>query len=350
MASGDGATVGGGFFDTTSGTDATIGGGELNTASATYATVGGGWNNEARSLAATIAGGKDNQVAGDYSAILGGYGDTITSDADYSYLFGIKSKLTDDSTFMVALPYSRFDGNVQLNKNGGVLTLRTPTQNDPGRYGVHFANNDLAPFIGDDIDDQDFDFYTGFANNRSYDAHVKVFGSASGSWGKYIELTHDGTDGKIITDSGDIALLPQANVGIGTTTPGTKLAVYGLPSTSSYNYVKVNTATGDFYYQSSSQRYKDDVRPLEGDFDKILQVEPKSFVDKASGQREIGYIAEEFDGMGLNNLVIYDKEHQPDGIKYELVSLYLLEVVKELKAKNEELQHRIETLEGKVTK
>ncbi len=361
-ASADGATVGGGFSDTASNQDATIGGGalntasglvatigggELNTASGDHATVGGGYSNTASGYKGTICGGSRNLVDGDYSAILGGYADTITSTADYSFLFGIKSKLTDDSTFMVGMPYSRFDGDVQFNKNGGVLTLRTPTHDDGGRYGIYFANNNTAPFMGDDGEDQYFSFYTGFSSNRTYDAHITVFGSASGSWGKYIDMTHDGTDGKIITDAGDIALLPAGNVGIGTTTPGTKLAVYGLPSTSSYNNVKVNTATGDFYYQSSSKRYKEDVRPLEDDFHKILQVEPKSFMDKASGQREIGYIAEEFDGMGLNNLVIYDKEHQPDGLKYELVSLYLLEVVKELKTKNEELQRRIEVLEGK---
>ncbi len=109
--------------------------------------------------------------------------------------------------------------------------------------------------------------------------------------------------------------------------------------------MRVNTATGDFYYYSSSKRYKEDIRPLEDDFHKILQVEPKSFIDKASGQREIGYIAEEFDGMGLNNLVIYNQDGQPDGLKYELVSLYLLELVKEMQAKNEELQKRIEVLE-----
>jgi hypothetical protein len=45
--------------------------------------------------------------------------------------------------------------------------------------------------------------------------------------------------------------------------------------------------------------------------------------------------------------VIYDKDGQPDGLKYELVSLYLLEVVKELKAENEELKQRVEALESR---
>jgi hypothetical protein len=140
-------------------------------------------------------------------------------------------------------------------------------------------------------------------------------------------------------------------VGIGTKTPGTKFAVDGLTGTTSYYYVRVNTVTGDFYYQTSSNRYKEDIQPFEDDYHKIFQADPKSFIDKASGQREIGYIAEEFDEIGLNSLVIYDKEGQPNGLKYELVSLYLLEVMKdqaealkEIKAENEELKGKIEAL------
>jgi hypothetical protein len=47
------------------------------------------------------------------------------------------------------------------------------------------------------------------------------------------------------------------------------------------------------------------------------------------GQNHIGLIAEELHEIGLNHLVIYDKENRPDAVKYKKVSLYLLEVMKE---------------------
>jgi hypothetical protein len=135
------------------------------------------------------------------------------------------------------------------------------------------------------------------------------------------------------------------NVGIGTTNPGTKLAVVGLPSTSSYSLVRIDASTGDFYIDSSSERYKEDIQDLEGDFDKILDVEPKSYMDKASGQREIGYIAEDLDELGLTDLVIYNGEGEPDGLKYDRISLYLVEVIKAQQAQIEDLLERVEALE-----
>jgi len=79
-------------------------------------------------------------------------------------------------------------------------------------------------------------------------------------------------------------------------------------------------------------------------FNKILNVEPKSFIDKVTGERNIGYIAEELDEIGLDNLVI-EKNGEPDAIKYQLVSLYLLEIVKNQNSEIKDLQQRIEAIE-----
>ncbi|MHC4643799.1 MAG: hypothetical protein ACYS32_19320, partial [Planctomycetota bacterium] len=123
VASGSGSTVGGGSQDTASGPYSVVGGGGLNiasqssstvsggnqnTASGGYSTVGGGADNTASGLNSTIGGGQKCVVAGNYSAIPAGFADTITADAEYSYLFGIRSKLTQDSTFMVDMPHIRF--------------------------------------------------------------------------------------------------------------------------------------------------------------------------------------------------------------------------------------------------
>ncbi|MHC4640899.1 MAG: hypothetical protein ACYS32_04585 [Planctomycetota bacterium] len=173
-------------------------------------------------------------------------------------------------------------------------------------------------------------------------------------------LIYDRTDTRY-----GITIDTAGRVGIGTQSPATNLAVPGLGSTSSYNYLRYNPANGAFYYYSSSEKYKDDIQPLKEDFHKILKAEPKSFIDKVSGERNVGYIAEEFEELGLNNLVIY-RDSEPDALKYELVSLYLLEVVKEntrtverlkaenellkkqLKEQNQSFEQRFEVLESKI--
>ena len=106
--SGDFSVIGGGQQNQVSQPNATIGGGYGNTVADDYTTVSGGYNNYVRGIAANIGGGYEHQIGGNYSCIPGGYADTIDLGADYSYLFGIGSKLTKDSTFMVDMPHIHF--------------------------------------------------------------------------------------------------------------------------------------------------------------------------------------------------------------------------------------------------
>ncbi len=168
-ASGWGASVSGGQQNIASGWMTTVGGGQHNTASGGYASVGGGRLNTASDTAATVGGGRKNYVAGKYSSIAGGYADTIEATGDYSYLFGIGSKLTQDSTFMVDMPHVRIgdeatgyelpasdgtadqvmatDGAGQLSwstvSGGGNWTLLEGALYTSGEYGIARAGNTL---------------------------------------------------------------------------------------------------------------------------------------------------------------------------------------------------------------
>ncbi len=108
--SGNNAVVVGGNNTATG--DNTFVAGTGNTTSGIYSVVVGGDLNTASGEGAAIGGGRMNLVEGFSSAICGGYADTITATADYSYLFGIRSNLTEDSTFMVDMPHIRFGDEV----------------------------------------------------------------------------------------------------------------------------------------------------------------------------------------------------------------------------------------------
>jgi hypothetical protein len=138
--------------------------------------------------------------------------------------------------------------------------------------------------------------------------------------------------------SESMELTSGGNLGINTGNPGTKLSVDGLSGTTSYNYLRYDTSTGDFYYYSSSKRYKNDIQTWNQDPYQILQAEPRSFIDQASGERNIGYIAEEFEKAGLEELVIYDEKGRPNGLEYQLVPMYNLEIIKDHQKNIQQIQ------------
>jgi hypothetical protein len=136
------------------------------------------------------------------------------------------------------------DGSCKFNRTAGSgeLVLRTPTHNDGGRYKIRFDNNNLAPFVGDDTEDQTFSFMTDFSGVRSYNAHLRVHGQAAASWDTYLEMMHDGTDGKITTDVGDIALSPANKLDVRDSSTNTRFQID--PQTGDFS-VFDGTGTGD---------------------------------------------------------------------------------------------------------
>ena len=96
------------------------------------------------------------------------------------------------------------------------------TDSDGGgsRPGIQFKNNSAHYISGDDVSNEDFGFYSKFGSTRTYDAKIAVYGKAAGSWGKYIGIKHDGTNGYIDTDAGDIILQAPGGVAINTSSAG----------------------------------------------------------------------------------------------------------------------------------
>ncbi len=118
----------------------------------------------------------------------------------------------------------------------------------------------------------------------------------------------------------------------------------GMKGYASANYdVRYNAGTDVIYYQTSSSSTKEDIQNLDDNFDIILEIQPKSYNDKQLGEKEIGYIAEEFDQLGLHNLVTYE-DGKPMAIKYDLISLYLVEVLKKQQEKIEILENELKSL------
>ena len=98
-----------------------------------------------------------------------------------------------------------------------------------------------------------------------------------------------------------------------------------------------------FVSTSSSVAYKEDIKPLDMDTSRIFDLKAKNFKYKDGHQSLLngstfGYLAEDVQKV-LPEIVISDKDGKPDALHYQLLSVLLLEEVKKLKT-------RLDNLEG----
>jgi hypothetical protein len=93
-------------------------------------------------------------------------------------------------------------------------------------------------------------------------------------------------------------------------------------------------------FVNSSEKYKSNISSLEMFQAKsILQIEPKTFEynDKPCTTR-VGVIAEELDEAGLKEYVEYNNNQEPDGVHYQSLVVPLIQLVKDLTQRVENLE------------
>ena len=109
--------------------------------------------------------------------------------------------------------------------------------------------------------------------------------------------------------------------------------------------------TGELQVDNSSRKLKRNIRDMEEDFTKILKIQPKFYnrIGYPDSLLEAGYIAEEFDSLGLNHLVHYYANGEVFGIAYDRIPLYLTEIVKTHHAEMEKMKAEIAELRAANT-
>jgi|ERR1044071_283352 hypothetical protein len=108
-------------------------------------------------------------------------------------------------------------------------------------------------------------------------------------------------------------------------------------------------AKGNVTPQTSSARFKTEIEPLCDDFSRILALEPKQFKSLMTGERGIGFVAEEVAALSLDDLVSRDDSGEPLSVNYKLVPIFLLEVLKSHERTIRALQEEITALQERAS-
>lgn len=108
------------------------------------------------------------------------------------------------------------------------------------------------------------------------------------------------------------------------------------------------TPEGVLGRSTSALKYKDDVRTANDVMSKakkVIQLQPKSWLDKGeladgiANKRHYGFIADEFDALGLSEVVIYGDKGQVESLAYDRISMYHNVILKEHEAEIQSMKY-----------
>ncbi|GBD34406.1 hypothetical protein HRbin35_00123 [bacterium HR35] len=169
--------------------------------------------------------------------------------------------------------------------------------------------------------------------------------SNTGKWSLFVDPSDFGNTGAFMIASANDAFNSfnprlaishsSGNVGIGTTTPAYKLHVIGsIAQTNAVNCALSSDSNGQIICTPSSLKYKENIQDLMFDKEKFLSLQPRTFEFKKDlpfkiEGKQVGFIAEEVQSV-FPELVRYNQNNEPEGLKYEQIPVYLYAIVKDL--------------------
>jgi hypothetical protein len=149
----------------------------------------------------------------------------------------------------------------------------------------------------------------------------------------------DGASNILLRSYGDSYLSAvTGNVGIGTSSPDSKLEVVG-------NVKVTGDVTATTLSELSSRRWKENIEPLGEALEKVERLQGVSYNRKADGQHDIGFIAEEV-GAVVPEVVLWKETGEAQSLNYGRLTALLVEAVKEQQAQIRALQEELATIKA----
>lgn len=121
--------------------------------------------------------------------------------------------------------------------------------------------------------------------------------------------------------------------------------VLGIGTGAGTNTMKYDTTNNQWTYDTSSLRYKDNVRDSVYGLDAVLAMQSRQFSYKDNKREDVGFIAEEMVNV-VPEVVSKTADGLPDGVSYDRLVSVLCKAIQELSAQVSTLQERLDVLEA----
>jgi hypothetical protein len=171
------------------------------------------------------------------------------------------------------------------------------------------------------------------------------FGSSLSGCTNY-SLRGDGTDTNINRPAGGTISFRENNSAQVVIEPGGVLAIKTLGPGPGTTLCR-NTTTGEIVFCSSSLRYKDHLASFTSGLDLINKLRPITFNWKQSGERDLGFAAEDVAAIEPL-LVTYNDKGQIEGVKYDRLSVAFVNAFKEQQTQIQRQQDQIKSQQNQI--
>ena len=287
-------------------------------------------------------------LSGPYNVAVGNNALTANTSGDRNIAIGgdaLATHTTGSVNTVVgnAAMYANTTGEYNVAIGGSALASNTTGgDNTAVGYQAGYSNttNSYSTYLGDHAGYAATNWKNTFLGHASGEAVTT--GGSNTILGRY-----DGNQGglDIRTSSNNIVLSdgdgnPRI---IYTTADGLRLN--NLQAGAGNSTLKYNTSTGVVFYDTSSQRFKENIRDSEYGLSEVLQLQSRQYEFIADGKSDIGLIAEEVDPI-IPELVGRDEENKPISVAYDRFVSVLVKAIQEQQATITALEARITALEN----
>ena len=163
----------------------------------------------------------------------------------------------------------------------------------------------------------------------------------------FLQMNSAGGSSGIASNSNDLVLFTSSSGTERMRIDSTgKVFFLALAASAGTNALRWSTSTGQMTYDTSSARYKDNIRDSIYGLNHVMQMRSAQFEYKDDGRSDVGFIAEEMQPI-VPELVGLDKDGQADSVSYDRMVSVLVKAIQEQQAIITDLKARLEILEAK---